>query len=138
MSLYAINLQISSIQQSIDVLNYRRIQKREALARLEKILSEVSRFKGDYDQNRKLWRFPELASNTWNGKRATDFQSFRDGEVRASYQSITDRQLERRMSMLENEIEKTKQEIGDIGSQLTSQKTRLSHLQARRREELLK
>lgn len=138
MSIHSVILQIENVQNSIYSLNHHIVKNKEALERLEKVLSEVVIYQGDYHQNSQLWMSPGLTSKTWNGQLATDFRTFRDKEVKTSYESISDKQLSRTITSIKDEIATLRQEIGVLQDKIINQETRLSNLIQKKREELSK
>lgn len=135
---YEISNQITILQSSIYATNQQLIQKRDELERLRKTRSQLMNYQEEFQYNQKLCNNPELSAHTWNGQLATEFHTFRSGDIQSSYQSISNRQLNGSLNQLDDKIQEIEMMIGDLHDNYVSQNSRMSNLKEMRREGLAK
>lgn len=133
-----LNTRIATLENSIYSMNMQIERKREELERLKRTQSQLVDYQNDFHQQRNIWNKPELSKATWQGQLANDFQSFRNNELHASYEMISDKQFNDAMTRLENEISTIQQSIGDLQANISTQQSSLGDLREQKRKELTK
>ncbi|SDC36353.1 protein of unknown function [Terribacillus halophilus] len=136
MSLTSIDSQIRSVQSSIDGLSSQVIRKQEEVRQLERAIAEISGLQGDYEESRKYWQDIDLTAKTWNGKLADEFDSFRNGEMLASFRDVSHDEVQRVLDALEQAKGMLVAEIDTCQMQMASKQSSLDRLRMDRKKEL--
>lgn len=135
MSLTSIDSQIRSVQSSIDGLSSQVIRKQEEVRQLERAIAEISGLQGDYEESRKYWQDIDLTAKTWNGKLADEFDSFRNGEMLASFRDVSHDEVQRVLDALEQAKGMLVAEIDTCQMQMASKQSSLDRLRMDRKKE---
>ncbi|MGG3926181.1 DUF5082 family protein [Metabacillus fastidiosus] len=99
-------------------------EKQEQLRRLKICESELQNLQGEFRQNQKLVKEPELTSVTWAGDLATTFESIRK-EADISYKDISDTQLNAVLQHIADKILSLIQEIRLLEIQIAAERARM-------------
>ncbi|MCU9613235.1 DUF5082 domain-containing protein [Caldibacillus lycopersici] len=136
MSLASINAQIRSTKNTIYYLNGQLDLRQEELRRLQQAQSKLNDYKSEFQHNEHFILEPKLTAKTWHGQLATDYDSFREGDLLSSYKNIYQTQLGSVLSEISSEIRALQNKIEQLEASIESNERRLSDLYEARRREL--
>ena len=107
--------------------------KEEQLNRLIICEGELQQSHSDFQSNKHLCMEPELASNTWFGTLANEFDQIRESSILASYEEIVGSQfssifaaLSAKIAEIKAEIQRLKAEIAALEAALAAEAARTS------------
>lgn len=128
-----IDMQITTLQSTIYSMNQQLIQKRDELERLKTTHLQLEDYQEEFQVNQRYCLDPKISGRTWNGQQANQFDGFRNDEIKATYKSIPDQQLDHIIFLLMDKIEEIRASIGDMESDYASKNRLLSDLRSRRK-----
>lgn len=108
-------------------------EKQEQLSRLKICESELQNLQGEFRQNQKLVKEPQLTSATWEGNLADTFESIRK-EADTSYKGISDTQLNGVLKDIADKILSLIQEIQLLESQIAAERARMESEESKGKE----
>ncbi len=118
---------------SLSALYYELRVKEEQLNRLIVCEGELRQSHSDFKNNQHLCMEPELASNTWFGTLANEFDQIRENSILASYEEIVGSQfssifaaLSAKIAEIKAEIQRLKAEIAALEAALAAEAARTS------------
>ncbi|MGG3800180.1 YwqH-like family protein [Metabacillus fastidiosus] len=108
-------------------------EKQEQLSRLKTCESELQNLQGEFRENQKLLKEPQLTSVTWAGDLADTFESIRK-EADTSYKDISDTQLNAVLKDIADKILSLIQEIQLLEIQIAAERARMESEESKGKE----
>ncbi|MEJ9282358.1 MULTISPECIES: YwqH-like family protein [Ureibacillus] len=128
MSLSYVNSQIQYYNHLISLTNVSIGNKEEKIQRLKNVKSELLDIKGEFSNYERRTKEPEFTSTTWHGKLATEFHSFRLGDLVSNYRYLYQNQLSDIVSKIETKINDLNQQIQNLKEDINKYENRRSDL----------